>query len=390
MKKIILPALTMAFCLSMSTVSFTSCSDDNNPSTEVTQSEKEQALQKAAIPYVNNTVLPTYTAMADAAIELYNDCETIKEKFAAGTLTTDDVKKAGEVWKTSRKQWELSEAFLFGPATNHNIDPHIDSWPLDKSAMDDLLKDIKAGKDWSIDNNGGYGLLGYHSIEYVLFELSEDGNTSHVHSIDTYTPEILKYLVAVAEDLRNQCVLLEACWKGTDGVSEEKQKILEDAELGFNENYSFYMLNAGQAGSIYKTYQEVAEEIISGCVDIADEVGNTKMGKPYQGGSDENRNYIESPYSLNSIEDFQDNIRSIKNSYEGIQEGDASISDYIKTVNPTLDTDVRNAIQNAIDKIGLVPEPFTKNAQTQKTKDAMDACNALMDQLNKVNTQLGK
>lgn len=390
MKKIILPALTMAFCLSMSTVSFTSCSDDNNPSTEVTQSEKEQALQKAAIPYVNNTVLPTYTAMADAAIELYDDCETIKEKFAAGTLTTDDVKKAGEVWKTSRKQWELSEAFLFGPATNHNIDPHIDSWPLDKSAMDDLLKDIKAGKQWSIDNNGGYGLLGYHSIEYVLFELSEDGNTSHVHSIDSYTPEILEYLVAVAEDLRNQCVLLEACWKGTDGVSEEKQKILEDAELGFNENYSFYMLNAGQAGSIYKTYQEVAEEIISGCVDIADEVGNTKMGKPHQGGSDENRNYIESPYSLNSIEDFQDNIRSIKNSYEGIQEGDACISDYIKTVNPTLDTDVRNAIQNAIDKIGLIPEPFTKNAQTQTTKDAIDACNALMDQLNKVNTQLGK
>lgn len=67
----------------------------------------------------------------------------------------------------------------------------------------------------------------------------------------------------------------------------------------------------------YKTYQEVAEEIIQGCIDIADEVGNTKIGRPHNGSSLDDRNYIESPYSLNSIEDFQDNIRSIKNSYCG-------------------------------------------------------------------------
>jgi hypothetical protein len=122
------------------------------------------------------------------------------------------------------------------------------------------------------------------------------------------------------------------------------------------------MQNAGQAGSIYKTYQEVAEEILQGCIDIADEVGNTKIGRPHQGSTVDDRNYIESPYSLNSIEDFVDNIKSIRNAYCGANSSDASVSKYIKSVNPDLDARVQSAIENAISAISAIPEPFAKNA----------------------------
>jgi hypothetical protein len=195
----------------------------------------------------------------------------------------------------------------------------------------------------------------------MLYELSADGNTSSIHST-SYTTEELKYLVMVAEDLRNQCVCLEACWAGTSNVSEQKQNILEEAELDKNKNYGWMMTNAGKAGSIYKTYQEVAEEVLQGCIDIADEVGNTKIGRPHQGSTQDDRNYIESPYSLNSIEDFVDNIKSIRNSYCGYNSSDISVSTYIKSVNPELDTRVRNAIDNAITAISAIPEPFAKNA----------------------------
>lgn len=351
---------------------FTSCSDDNNdgPVADDELSVKEQSLKNAAECYVDNTVLPTYGAMADAAIELYDLCEIIQQKHAAGTLTTADITAAGDAWKKSRKNWELSEAFLFGPATNHNIDPHIDSWPLDRAAMDDLLRDIRAGKAWNIDNNGGYGLLGFHSIEYVLFELSSDENTSLPHSVN-YTPEELVYLVTVAEDLRNQCVCLEACWAGTDNITAEKQAILEDADLDYGEDYGREMKNARQAGSRFKTFQAVAEEIISGCNTIADEVGNTKIGRPHQGSSDEDKNYIESPYSLNSIEDFADNIISIRNSYCGSVDGDASISDYVKSVNPALDAKMVKAIDDAITAIRAIPEPFTKTATGIEAENAV-------------------
>ena len=355
-------------------LSLAACSDSDEPkSGEGTLTAKEQTLSDPVADYVDHTVLPTYSSMADAAVELMDLCRTMQTKHAAGTLTTSDIEAAGKAWKQSRKSWELSEAFLFGPAANHNIDPHIDSWPLDKAAMDDLLKDIRAGKTWSLSNNGGYGLIGFHAVEYVLFELSADENTSLVHSTD-YTPEALEYLCAVAEDLCQQCVCLEACWAGTDNISARKQEILEEAELDYGEEYGWEMKNSGKAGSRFKTFQEAAEEILQGCIDIADEVGNTKIGRPHIGSSEEDKNYIESPYSLNSIEDFADNIRSIENAYTGSLAGDASVSDYIKSVNADLDSRVRAAITAAIAAIELIPEPFAKNATGQLAGKAVEAC----------------
>lgn len=355
-------------------LSLAACSDSDDPKGgDSTLTAKEQTLSDAVTDYVDHTVLPTYSSMADAAVELMDLCNTMQTKHAAGTLTSADIEAAGKAWKQSRKSWELSEAFLFGPAANHNIDPHIDSWPLDKAAMDDLLKDIRAGKTWSLSNNGGYGLIGFHAVEYVLFELSADENTSLVHSTD-YTPEELEYLCAVAEDLCQQCVCLEACWAGTDNISARKQEILEEAELDYGEEYGWEMKNSGKAGSRFKTFQEAAEEILQGCIDIADEVGNTKIGRPHIGSSEEDKNYIESPYSLNSIEDFADNIRSIENAYTGSLAGDASVSDYIKSVNADLDSRVRAAIIAAIAAIELIPEPFAKNATGQLAGKAVEAC----------------
>ncbi|MDE5552647.1 MAG: hypothetical protein K2I91_05535, partial [Muribaculaceae bacterium] len=255
------------------------CSDSKGDEpTPGTLDAAEAALQKAVVAYVDNTVLPTYSAMADAAVRLNKLCQVIRDNYEAGTLTATDVENAGIAWKQSRKSWELSEAFLFGPANTHNIDPHIDSWPLDKAAMDNLLTQIRNGNNWSLENNGGYGLIGFHSVEYMLFELSDDENRSLVHSVN-YTPEELEYLVAVADDLCQQCVCLEACWAGTENISSLKQGILEEADLDYSEEYGWEMKNAGQAGSRFKTYQEAAEEIIQGCIDIADEVGNTKIGR---------------------------------------------------------------------------------------------------------------
>jgi hypothetical protein len=150
------------------------------------------------------------------------------------------------------------------------------------------------------------------------------------------------------------------------------------------------MINAGQAGSRFKTYQQAAEDIIQGCIDIVDEVGNTKIGRPHLGSTEEDRNYIESPYSLNSIEDFQDNIRSVRNAYAGTNSSDASISDYVKKVNSDLDTKVNNAITNAINVIGTIPEPFAKYATGTEAANAIDACDQLQRLLDEVMTQLSK
>lgn len=377
--------LTKFILIGLSALFVASCSDNDEPASgDLTP--KEQALKAATEDYVEHTVLPTYSAMADAAVRMRDLCHTIQDKHSAGTLTANDIKAAGEAWKEARKNWELSEAFLFGPAANHNIDPHIDSWPLDKASMDNLLEQIRTGNKWSLENNGGYGLIGFHAVEYMLFELSADENTALVHSAD-YTPEELEYLVAVADDLCAQCVCLEACWAGNDNISETKQEILEEAELDYSENYGWEMMNAGQPGSRFKTYQEAAEEIIQGCIDIADEVGNTKIGRPHLGSSQADKNYIESPYSLNSIEDFADNIRSIRNAYLGSRSGDASVSEYVASINPDTDAQVKTAINEAIAAIEAIPEPFAKNAAGAQAETAMKAAgDTLVKALENANT----
>ena len=371
-------------------IGFTACSDDDNNGTDNEMSQKEKTFKAAIVPYVDNTIVPTYKGMADNAILMSDACNAIAEAFDNGTLTTEHVRVAGNYWNLCRDYWEKSEAFLYGAAADYNIDPHIDSWPLDKNAMEELLIDLRNGKGWTIDNNAGYGLLGFHAVEYMLFELSEDGNTSLPHNTG-YTKEELVYLCTVAEDLRNQCIRLEASWAGMEYISVEKQGILTEAELEPSINYGWSMKNAGEGGSLYKTYQEAAEDLVQGCIDIADEVGNTKIGRPANGSSEDDKNYIESPYSLNSINDFIGNIISIRNAYQGCNAGDASISDYIKSVDPTLDTKVKEQIEECIVLIKKIPEPFAKSATGPEADAAVTAVGTiLVDTLEEVMTALSK
>ena len=388
MKSILKTSAFIAMSAIMAT-SVTSC-DDNNGENTGDLSAKEQTLKDAVTPYVNNTVIPTYKSMADAAIKLMNACNEAKEAYIAdnNTLAASKITEAGNYWKESRKYWELSEAFLFGAAADYNIDPHIDSWPLDQEALDQLLgnKDmmnaIGTGGGSYVSANLGYGLLGFHAIEYMLFQLNESGNKSSERDINSLDKNQMIYMAAVAEDLCFQCVRLEASWAGMDNVSKEKQDILTENELEPTFNYGESMLNAGQGGSKYVNYTDAAQEILQGCIDIADEVAEQKMGRPANGSNKEDKNYIESPYSLNSIVDFADNIRSIQNAYQGSKDGDKSVSDFIASVNAEKDKELKDAITAAITAIGKIPEPFAEYATGQATKDAINAVTKVSDLLS--------
>ena len=350
------------------TTLFTACEQQSQGGDDE-MSEKEIALQKATIAYIDNTVVPTYKGMADAAMQLATTTEQMLADFKAGKLETALIQQAGNQWREARKYWEQSEAFLFGAAADYNIDPHIDSWPLDQLSMENMLANEEQMAQMSVDyvaNNLGYGLLGFHAVEYMIFELDETGSKSQPRSISKYTENELIYLAAVAGDLRNQCVRLEASWAGMDNISAEKVAIIEEAELEPGRNYGNEMKNAGKAGSLYVNYQATAEELVQGCIDIADEVGNMKIGRPVNGSEDGDRSYIESPYALNSIEDFANNIISIQNAYQGSNEGDASVSDYIKSIDSELDATLRQQFAEAYDLIKSIPEPFTKTAQTNE------------------------
>ena len=353
-------------------------------------SDKEAALQQAVTPYVNNTVIATYKAMADAGMTLLEQTEAILDKVEKAEDYTTLMRDAGASWRAMRKHWEQSEAFLYGPAASHNIDPHIDSWPLDFNAMNALLHD--ADRMAVIEEEGGayvgdklgYALKGFHAAEYLLFEsVEQDGRavgTGKPHATNLTHAEAV-YLLGIVEDLTQQAILLEYAWAGE--VSADKKQLLEEGEVEpYEDRYGWQMIHAGQAGSIYVTYQEVAEEIIAGCVDIAGEVADLKMGNPYISSTPEERDYIESPYSCTSTEDFADNIRSIQHAYCGAHAGDYAISNYVYSQNAELDGRVRSSIEDAIAAIAEINN-FENTAQNNpQVKAAIDKVSALEEILD--------
>lgn len=365
---------------------------------EVT-SDKETALQQAVTPYVNNTVIATYSSMADAGMVLLEQTEQILDKVTKGEEYSKLMEEACTSWRTMRKHWEQSEAFLYGPAASHNIDPHIDSWPLDFNAMNALLhndaqmKRIEEEGGSYVGDKLGYALKGFHAAEYLLFEhVEKDGRavgTGRPHDANLTHAEAV-YLAGIVEDLTQQAILLEYCWAGE--VSDAKAKILEEGEVEpFEDKYGWQMSHAGQAGSVYKTYQEVAEEIIAGCVDIAGEVAELKMGNPYLSSNETERDYIESPYSCTSTIDFADNIRSIQHAYCGAQAGDHAVSNYIYRQNADLDGKVRKAIEDAIKAIEAIGDFENKAQNNPLVKTAMDKVAELEEILDKeVMPMLGK
>ncbi len=358
------------------TCGFAACSDDkDDPDPNQLDSRKTAIITQ----YVNGVVIPTYRSLADEAVELATLCEELRQN-----PSQSKVDECCESWISARKYWELSEAFLFGAAADYNIDPHIDSWPLQKSQLDNILANDALIDALDEDGAGadafatlGYGLLGFHAVEYVLFR---DGAPRKVSEI---TEAELIYNAAVAQDLANQTIRLEASWAGVANISSAKQNRLEEFELEPSFNYGENMITAGMTGNtLYKTQLAAMEQILTGASDISDEVGNTKITDPVNSG---NVLDVESWYSWNSIADFTDNIRSVRNAYYGSLDGSVgnnSMAAYVNKVNSSLDSNVRKAIDNAINEISSMPAPFRNHLTKAETQKAVDACNTLLDALD--------
>ena len=371
--------------------SFSSCSNDDD--VDDTSGQKDEMYEKIIQQFTDHTVTVTYKNLAD-------NTEMLEEKLQALKVAKTDanVQAACEIFLEARAWWEKSEAFLFGAASDFGIDPHIDSWPLDLTALKKELGNAShiadmAAEDadvWAGDHLGN-ALLGFHGIEYIIFK---DGKAKPVSEI---TNDELIYAAAVAGDLRNKCFQLQISWAGEDNVAQNRvEKVVDDLELSVtvangDNSYQQNMLSAGKAGSTYKIWTHAVQAIVDGCKTIADEVGTSKIGKPHTG---EDRNYIESPYSYMSITDFYDNIISIDNAYMGGIEGERnealSLHAYIASVNAELDTKTTTAISNALAKIKAMKAPFVLNYQDASCQEAMDACKALDNVLSEVKAQLAK
>ena len=138
------------------------------------------------------------------------------------------------------------------------------------------------------------------------------------------------------------------------------------------------------------------QQVIDGCVDIANEVGETKIGDPYskyQAGKVTEALYaVESWYSWHSREDYSNNIVSICNAFCGVRSealisgaainkeliADQSLYTALKdNGQQVLADNTLSAIKNAYDKILAIPQPFRNHINSEQSLAAQEACSEL-------------
>lgn len=418
--KTILKYATILLATGMMTAGFSACSDNDDEHTdkvgEILGESEDSYLGKVLASYVDQTVNPTYASMAANAEAFYNAMVTLRDGVEKGNATQAMVDATCERWKAARADYERSEAFLLGAASDYDIDPHIDTWPLDLTALHSLLSSPKMLEKYTTDNDEdnidkahadlNQTLLGFHAVEFIIFRngaprkvasfnSGNDDYNDRANFTDISALNELKYGVTVAGDLMYSIYQLEVCWAGTTAAHKAalEAKEWKTTMPLVNRTYGENMKNAGQSGSLYTSVKAAVSAILTGdggAAGIVDEVGQVKMGKPYGlGTNDENKesdpNYIESPFSHNSLTDFFDNMESVDNVWNGgFTEGNRSkysFAAYFAKMNPTLGKKVQDAINDAQAKIKACPAPFVDNYRNAAVLNAINACTTLKNAL---------
>ena len=388
-------------------LAFTACSSDDDNNDDNKLAEKDQAMEAITSQYVNNVVFPIYKSLASQTSDLFDQLVEAKAKFRAGTLTQGDIDRICNTFIAARSAWESSESFLYGAATDFGIDPHIDTWPLDRTALAkalssaEIIDDLDDLDDGGIDNARalvGEQQLGFHGIEFIIFRNGQNRPLSALQGVEddeafsgrniTGEQELI-FAAAVAGDLRDKCFQLEVSWLGDEAPVAHQERV-EECEFpstvaGGESSYGENMINATKAGSTLSTWRGVMSTIlVAGCSGICAEVAGQKIGQAYLGTDPD---YIESPYSQRSYFDFFDNISSIQYSLNGQQATTAhanSIMTYLQKYNATMAADLKTKLEAALSALATAKAgtPFVVDSHSANAKAAMDAINDLDEALN--------
>lgn len=312
------------------------CNDSDNDSGDNESGNNVTFDAGTVLDRAASDVITTSYADLDAEAE---DLVTKVEALETDDATETEVTEAREQWKTTREKWEATEAYLFGPVDQEAHDPAMDSWPLDKAYFDgDSEATFSVPADFDdVDGNR----KGFHAVEYLLWNnlITNGGEESAADAADRINNDQTQrdYLVAAAKDVQSHTQALHDGWNG---------------------GYAETLRSAGESGnSVYQSQRAGIQELIEGVEIIADEVANGKIADPF---GDESVKDVESRFSGNSIHDFTNNMRGIRNVWLGTLDGSENthgLKAFVETHDAGLTTEVEEAINAAIDAVEAIGDP---------------------------------
>ncbi len=227
-----------------------------------------------------------------------------------------------------------------------------------------LCLGFAACSDDNKDDNGG----GLNTIPEGTEDVEIQDNNIDV------TPENItawtQYATAVANLLTKDASDLNKAWSVSYNDGEPYAQTFKDF------------------GGEYQSAAACVQQIVDGCIDIASEVGTAKIGEPrdlWEAGKYTEAVYaVESWYSWHSIDDYSNNILSIRNAFNGTrnnQEAAHSLAAFTKAVDEGLYASVKLRIEAAYNAIKGMNAPFRSHIGNPTVLKAMVACSELVDVL---------
>lgn len=293
---------------------------------DVQNNSSSATAQQFISDYSTKVVYENYKDLEQKAILL----ETAVSNFAADR-SNNKLAEACAAWRNCRQAWEQSEAYLFGPVATENLDPSIDTWPINYKDMDSLLAS-NAQINEAFLHQVQESLKGFHPLEYMLF--GEKGNKSAAEFNDRQ----LVYSVALAQNIATQCAVIRTSW---------------DPALG---NFMINLTAPG-AGKHYESKRAVMEQIVKSLIEICEEVGEEKIGQPFVS---KDPSLEESPFSKASLSDFENNMKGVQNVFlgqYGISTG-RGLSHYLSGNNLALKLKLEQNINAVLGSFNTITMPF--------------------------------
>ncbi|MSQ78535.1 MAG: hypothetical protein EXR21_02505 [Flavobacteriaceae bacterium] len=320
--------------------------------------EKEPVITDPNMPKKVLTDLPSkvFTEnmfdLSSKAGALYRSVETLVQ-------ASNDVNLAAaqKDWYETRKAWEQSEAFLFGPVADKGYDPAIDSWPVNFVEIDSVLNSSSAFSDAYIIGLGNT-LKGFHPIEYMLFSTGKSRKAADL------TQRQKDYLFALTKNLWYTTQEMYNSWATAGG------------------NFIGQMQQAGTGTSTYKTRKDAFIEIANAATGIVDEVSAAKIGEPFTA---QDSMLEESPFSSNSWADFTNNLQGVKNVYFGTYSQDGlGLHDFVTLHDKSLDLKIQQKLDAAINSLKAYTTRFgkaifTEPAAVQSTQTVLNDLKTVLE-----------
>lgn len=279
-------------------------------------------------------IVPTYAALAVAATQLATAAAALERAPDAAALA--DTQAA---WRAARAVWKQSAAFAIGPAESLRSAAKIDWSPIRADRVENA---IVAAADFTAADieDLGANVKGFLALEYLLFDPAGD---AAVREALGAAPR-RAYLRALAENLRDQAILLRDAWSPGGG------------------DFAAVLGSAGPGNATFPTVKSAVDKLVNQMIFLAEEVADAQLlaALGTRTGGTPRPDALDASRSENGLADVIDSVSSLQNVYFASYSGRRGhgFSDVIVELSPTADAALGLALQRVFENAGRIPPPL--------------------------------